>query len=363
MADPSWSAAGGQFAEPVKVEVDLVRARLREPFVSALGSLRDRELLLLRLEDSEGHVGVGEAATLPDYHGVSTDDVRDALEECRPTLMRAARLGRAEVLAQCARLAVLAPATAAIDLALWDLEGRRTGQPVWRLLGAERAEPVEVNYTIAAADRAGAAAQAVAARAAGFRCVKAKVALGDDAGRLAAIRAVLGPEAAIRLDANGGWSPDEAVASLRALQPVGIEFCEEPVRGLEQTRSVAAALPGVAVALDETASAAGALDRRVCRAVCLKVTGCGGISGLLEAAGRARRAGYEVYLGSTLDGPLGIAAALHAAAAVRPEHACGLATLGLFAHREDPLPAHDGRMAPPAGAGLGDGLLAWYEAV
>ena len=93
------------------------------------------------------------------------------------------------------------------------------------------------------------------------------------------------------------------------------------------------------LALDETASAAGALERRVCRAVCLKIAACGGITGLLEAARTARAAGYEVYLASTLDGPLGIAAALHAASAIRPDRPCGLATLGLFAGREDPLSA------------------------
>jgi L-alanine-DL-glutamate epimerase-like enolase superfamily enzyme len=306
-------------------------------------------------------VGIGEAAPLADYHGVSPEDVRDALEECRSTLMRAAWLGRAELLAECRRLAVLGPAVAAIDLALWDLEGRRTGRPVWQLLGAERAVPVEVNYTIAAADRAGAASQAAIARAAGFRCVKAKVGIGDDAGRLAAIRAVLGPEGAIRLDANGAWSPEEATAALRALRPVGIELCEEPVRGLEQTRAVVAAVPEVPIALDETVAAIGALERRVCQAVCLKIAGCGGISGLTESARRARRCGYEVYLASTLDGPLGIAAALHAAAVIRPDRVCGLATLGLFSGREDPLPPHEGWLSAPEGAGLGDGLLAWYD--
>ena len=107
-------------------------------------------------------------------------------------------------------------------------------------------------------------------------------------------------------------------------------------------------------------SAVGALDQRVCRAVCLKVAAFGGITGLLDAARRARAAGYEVYLASTLDGPLGIAAALHAAAAIVPDRPCGLATLGLFADRFDPLPPRDGRIELPAGPGLGDGLIAWY---
>ena len=344
----------------MKVEVEFVRARMRAPFVSASGSIRERELVLLRLEDSAGRVGRGEAAPLPDYNGVSVDDVREALDGCRATLMRAARLTREELLARCTELAVLAPAVAAIDLALWDLDGRRKGQPVWRLLGARAAAPVEVNYTIAASDRAGAAAQASTAKAAGFRCVKAKVGIGDDAGRLAAVRAVLGPDIAIRLDANGGWSVAEATAALGALAPVGVELCEEPVRGLAQTRTLAAATT-VPIALDETASAVGALEDRVCQAVCLKIASCGGITGVVQAARQARAAGYEVYLASTLDGPLGIAAALHVAAVLRPERACGLATLALFS-REDPLPARDGRIAVPDGAGLGDGLAAWYRA-
>jgi o-succinylbenzoate synthase len=334
---------------------------MRAPFVSASGAVADRELVLVRLEDSDGWVGLGESAPLPNYHGVNVEDVLEALEACRG-MLAAVGPGASvnEALAEWRAITVL-PAVAAIDMALWDLEGRRSGEPVWRLLGARDAEPVEVNFTIAAADRAGAAAAASAAKAAGFGCVKTKVGIGDDAGRLAAVRAVLGPGVAIRLDANGVWSVEEAAAALRALAPVAIELCEEPVRGLAQTRELAA-VASVPIALDETASAIGALDERVCDAVCLKIASCGGITGLVEAARQARAVGYEVYLASTLDGPLGIAAALHAAAAVRPDRPCGLATLALFADREDPLPAREGRIEVPAGAGLGDGLTDWYRA-
>ena len=80
---------------------------------------------------------------------------------------------------------------------------------------------------------------------------------------------------------------------------------------------------------------------------------CGGITGLLEAAQPARAAGYEVYLASTLDGPLGIAAALHAAAAVRRTGRAGWRRSALFAGRDDLFPAHGGRIGVPAGAGPG----------
>lgn len=290
----------------MKVERRAVEARLSAPFVSAGGSVGSVSLELFSVTDPDGTVGHGET----------------------------------------------------IDAAQWDLAGRRADQPVWQLLGAAEAPAVEVNATIAAPDREGAASAAAAARDAGYRCVKVKVGLGDDAGRLAAVRAAAGPEMAIRVDANGAWSVDEALAALRAFEPVGIELCEQPADDLDACAEVAAKSP-IPIALDE--SAPEALDRRVCDAVCLKVARFGGISGVVFAAGRARQAGYGIYLASMLDGPLGIASALHAAAVVKPDYACGLATLGLF-DRSDPLPASDGRIVVAGGPGLGDGLLAWYDA-
>ena len=137
---------------------------------------------------------------------------------------------------------------------------------------------------------------------------------------------------------------------LRALEPVGIELCEEPVSGLEQIAAVAAET-AIPIAIDESSSLPGRFDERVCAAVCLKVSRCGGITGIVDAAARARAAGYDVYLASTLDGPLGIAAALHAAAAISPDRPCGLATLPMFEDRTDPMPAAGGTMRVPDGAG------------
>ena len=345
----------------VHLRLRSVRVALHEPFVAGHGSVHERELLLVSLETDDGLVGFGEAAPLPSYDGASIAGVRAALERSRELLAADRGAGRAELLARCAEVVVVPQALAALDLALWDLEGRRAGEPVWRLLGAVAAPPAEVNRTIAAADRAGAVAEAAAAVADGFATVKVKVAVGDDAGRLAAVRAVAGPGMKIRIDANGAWSPDEAAAHLRALAPVRIELCEEPVHGAAaiQRLSTETEIP---LALDESATEPGALDQRACALACLKVASAGGLTGLLTAAKRARATGYEVYLASTLDGPLGISAALTAAAALAPQRACGLATLGLFADRDDPLPARQGAIAVPAGPGLGDGLLDWYDA-
>jgi L-alanine-DL-glutamate epimerase-like enolase superfamily enzyme len=334
---------------------------LRAPFAAGHGTVTDRPIVLVTLRAADGLTGHGEAAPLQSYDGVSVADVLVALDDCRPVL--AGYPGHApvaDVVARCAEVTTVAPALAAIDLALWDLAGRRTHQPIWRLLGAAGTGPIDVNWTIASADRSGAAQEAAEARVAGFTTVKLKVGIGDDAGRVAAVRAFGGPQLAIRLDANGAWDHDQAVATLRALEPSGIELCEEPVHGLAELAALRAETD-VPLALDESALEPGALDGSFGDLVCLKVSRCGGIAGTLAAATRARAAGYEVYLASTLDGPLGIAAALHCAAVIRPRRACGLATLGLFAGLQDPLPVRrGGAIAVPDGPGLGDGLLDWY---
>ncbi|HWE12311.1 MAG TPA: enolase C-terminal domain-like protein [Solirubrobacteraceae bacterium] len=345
----------------MKLGVRTVSAPMRAPLVTGHGTVTDRELVLVSLEAADGWVGYGEAAPLQSYDGVSAAEVAAALEDCRPVLAAyrdAAPM--ADVLARCGEATVLSQALSAIDLALWDLAGRRTREPVWRLLGAGPPAAVAVNWTIAAVDRSGAAHEAAQARADGFSAVKVKVAIGDDAGRLAAVRAFAGPQMAIRIDANGAWSLGEARATLDALQPVGIELCEEPVAGLEAIRALSQ-VTRIPLALDESADDPQALVAPAAAdLICLKVSRCGGITGTIQTAERARAAGYDVYLASTLDGPLGIAAALHAAAVIRPERACGLATLGLFADRADPMPPLRGALAPPATPGLGEELLSWY---
>ena len=108
------------------------------------------------------------------------------------------------------------------------------------------------------------------------------------------------------------------------------------------------------IAMDETAARHGAISSGAADAVCLKLGRAGGIAALLAQATLVRTTGAEPYLASTLDGPLGIAAAVHAAAALRIEPACGLATLALFtADVPDALAAVDGAIAVPACPGLG----------
>ena len=316
----------------MNVSVAERRFAFRAPLRTAYGELRERAVLELQVEEGEV-VGVGEAAPLEPYDGVSLDAVRAALERCRPLLEDAAHGDREELVDACWLEAGLPQAVAAVDLALWDLEGKQTARPVAGLLGAHAGVPVPVSAAIGAVDRTGAAAEVAAAVADGFTTLKVKVGVGDDAGRLAAVRAVA-PEAALRADANGAWTVDEAVAALASLEGVGLELIEEPVHGLEALRALRERVE-VPIVMDETAAEPGAVSSGAADGVCLKVAACGGISGLLATAEAARAAGAFVYVGSTYDGPVGIAAGVHAAAALQPTPACGLATLRLFVDARD----------------------------
>ena len=121
------------------------------------------------------------------------------------------------------------------------------------------------------------------------------------------------------------------------------------MRGLEALRAVRDRV-AVRVAMDETAAEHGSLSAGVADAVCLKVSRCGGISGLLAQAALVRSSGADVYVASTYDGPVGIAAGLHAAAALRARGK--LLPCGLSAGAGEPPAVAGGRLAVPPGPGL-----------
>jgi L-alanine-DL-glutamate epimerase-like enolase superfamily enzyme len=339
----------------VKLDVRRRTLAFRRPMQTSYGLLTERELLAVSITGTDGVTGHGEAAPLEPYDGVSVQRTQQALARYAPVLAGSERLNSAQLIDACRRVDDLPAALAALDLALWDRAGRLRELPIAALLTDDPAPDVPVNATISALDRAGVADEAAQAVSEGFDCVKLKVAVGDDAGRVAAARAAAGPEVALRLDANGGWEVEQAVRAIDALAPAGLELVEEPVHGLQAVREVRERV-AVRVSIDETASEHGALGAGVADAVCLKISRCGGIAGLIAAATLVRASGAEPYIASTFDGPLGVAAGVHAAAALAsrgPVPHCGLATLEMFADIDNPLPARDGRITVPDGPGLG----------
>jgi o-succinylbenzoate synthase len=306
----------------------------REPYTTASGAVKARDLVVLRVEE-DGVVGYGEAAPFEPYDGVKLAEVARVLQEhITPTMFPQVH--------------------AADEMAFLDLEGRRLGVPV-----AEPHEPsVRVNFTLAGATPEDVAASATDGRAAGYDCFKLKVGLPEDEARVAAVRDAIGPDALLRVDANGAWSTREAVDQIERLAVYGLEFVEQPCATLTEL-SVVRQECAVPIAADESVQSAAdvgaAALARACDVVSIKLAPMGGVNAAREAVKAAREVGIEPLLSSTLDGPWGIAAALQLASAERIFLHCGLATLGLFdAAIAGALPSPEGgRIAVPAGPGLG----------
>jgi o-succinylbenzoate synthase len=351
-----------------RVELVPYALPFRESYVTARGVLERREMILLRLHTDAGIEGLGEAVPLSLRGGPDLPHVERRLRRA------ARRLSGADVsdfggdaslqaaidafVHAAAGRRLPPPAAAALELALFDLAGKAAGVPVWRLLVAEASAPVRCNATLTAGRSEEVAASASAWAARGFGAFKLKLGVGDDLRQAAAVRALLGPEALIRVDANGSWSRDDAIAILGTLEPLRIELAEQPTESLSDMAAVAARTE-IPIAADESVTdarqAARAVRAGACELATVKLQKVGGIGG-----GAAVAKHLPVYLSSALDGPVGIAAAAHACHAIYrdapdPDLAHGLATQLLFADtiaaRECEL--RDGALHLPEGPGLG----------
>ena len=303
------------------VEVIPYALPFREPYVTARGTLTEREMVLVRLRDEEGAVGLGEAVPLSLRTAKSLEQV---VAELRAWAERP----------DGGDLPGSAPARCAVETALLDLTARRKGVPAWSVLGAATAEPVRCNATLAAGEPQAVARSAADWAAAGFDAFKLKVGVPKDLDQVRAVRGALGGAAELRVDANASWGPAQALRSLEAMAAEGVSLAEQPCATLEDMARVARRVE-MTIAADESvtevADAQRASQLGACDLATVKLSKVGG-----PAAAVAISAVIPAYLSSALDGPVGIAAAAHTAQILREQGndagiAHGLATQRLFA--------------------------------
>ena len=208
----------------------------------------------------------------------------------------------------------------------------------WGTLPVMRRERIQINATVPAVSAE--QVPAILSRFEGCTTAKVKVAeggqrLADDVARVRAVREVMGDDARIRVDANGGWNVAEAVSGLQALAPFELEYAEQPCMSVEDLIEVRERLGGlVRIAADESVRKAddplavarsGAADLLIVKAQPL--------GGLNRALNIIDAAGLPVVVSSALDTSVGIGMGLHLAAAL-PEGvlagACGLGTVALL---------------------------------
>lgn len=297
----------------------------RQPIRTAHGTIRTRQVLLLTLTDDQGRTGRGEAAPLAGF-------TPDSVDEAETALLAWAQDGGQDALDGSPT------AQAAVDAALHNLAAGAAGLPLHTYLNPGAPSSFPVAALVVGDTIADLVAAAVAATGSGHTTLKVKVGgptIDEDAARVASVREAIGPDPAIRLDANGAWSPTAAVANLERLAVSGIEFVEEPVAGIGPLAALRGSSP-VPIAADESARTTFDIHRIVESSavdlVVLKPSAVGGITVAAALAALARDAGLGVVVTSLLESSVGIRAAAHLASAIGAlDPAPGLATAGLLA--------------------------------
>ncbi|HWW64779.1 MAG TPA: N-acetyl-D-Glu racemase DgcA [Sphingomonadaceae bacterium] len=277
-------------------------------FTISRGAKTHVDVVVVELRQGDA-VGRGEATPIY-YHGEDAASVAAAIEALGDEI--AAGLSRDRLAQRLPRGA----ARNALDAALWDLEARLTGMPVWRRAGLGAPKPLVTAYTISlgAPDRMEADARAAAGR---YPLLKLKLAGEGDVERVAAVRQGA-PDARLIVDANEAWTGRDIVAEAMALAAFGVELIEQPVKAGEDhlLDGVASPIPFCA---DESCQDRADLPR--CRgryaAINIKLDKAGGLTEALALAAEARAMGLELMVGCMLSTSLGIAPAFLAAQRAR----------------------------------------------
>jgi L-alanine-DL-glutamate epimerase-like enolase superfamily enzyme len=337
---------------------------LRQPLQTAAGKIQSRSGILIKISDHQGNIGFGEATPLPGFGMESLSQRAIALQQMQPSLL-GQEINDLRAIANLLTNFQRVPAARhGIELALLDLLAININKSVAELLSAEiiPREEIRVNALIGMGSPEMAATQAKDFLRQGYDCIKIKVgrarrsaiasavdqtapeldlashsSFAIDYERIAAVRQVGGKDLQIRLDANQSWDLEEAIANLRQLAPLDIEYIEQPLdrhdlAGMAKLRKAV----NIPIAADEAVQDLADLDRLIVAqaadVVILKPMAMGGILIAQQAAEIAFQAGLEAVITTTIDGAIAHLGALHLAAAI-PElsRACGLATHGFLA--------------------------------
>ncbi|MGO4597852.1 dipeptide epimerase [Terrabacter sp. 2RAF25] len=305
---------------------------LHTPFVTALRRTETTDTVIVTVTDSDGRTGWGEAPQVWQVTGESLAGATACIDQMLAPAVTGRRLDDRDDLAATAAVVQRAVARnfgakAAVDAALHDLVAQAEGISVAALLGsgADGIREVLTTDVTLSAGAAGALADTARDRVSeGFRTLKMKV--GTDAStdvqRVASVRDAVGPDVSIRLDANQGWTREEAVQVIRALEvaDLGVELVEQPVvaddvEGLAWVRERV----GLAVMADESCYGPYDLERIIrlgaADLVNVKLAKCGSLTVGRDMLRRAHEAGLGTIVGSMMESHVGVGAAAAVVAA------------------------------------------------
>lgn len=292
---------------------------LIEPFITSLGQDDNAENVLVRIHTTEGLTGFGECSPYMPINGESQDT-------CFLVGQYFAKLlkGRNALdIASCIRamdemIYANTSIKSAFDMALYDLAAQHAGVPLYRFLGGNNDKTIITDYTVSIGEPAKMAADAVKIKAQGYPAIKVKLGKDGqkDVERMKAIRAAVGNDIPLRIDANQGWQVEEAIQTLQALAPLDIQHCEEPIARWNylQLPRVKAESP-IPIMADECCGDEHDAERLIQLNACdyfnIKLGKSGGLFKALKMVRMAEAAGIHLQVGAMLESRVAMTAFAH----------------------------------------------------
>ncbi|MGZ8510107.1 MAG: mandelate racemase/muconate lactonizing enzyme family protein [Chitinophagaceae bacterium] len=205
---------------------------LKAPFIISLGPILNAENVLVVIHTDEGITGYGECSPFMSINGESVDTCFIVGQYFAKLFKGKNALAIGERIEDMDRLIYgNASIKSAFDIALYDIASQHAGMPLYKYLGGDTSKTIITDYTVSIGDPAKMATDAVKIKEEGYPAIKIKLGKHGptDVLRIKAIREAVGNEIPLRIDANQGWSVEEAITTLKALAKYNIQHCEEPI--------------------------------------------------------------------------------------------------------------------------------------
>lgn len=307
------------------IRFGMLRVPLKTPFKTAMRTVSEIADVVVMLETDTGHTGYGSAPATAVITGETHGSIIEAVAKVIGPAVVGADVRDLNLLTDRIQKSIVRnfSAKAAVEIAVYDLFGQLYGAPIYRLLGGgDNVITTDITISVDYIDKM--VEDARAAVETGFETLKIKVGKDPalDIERIKAVHAAVGDRALIRLDANQGWTPKQAVAVLRALEDSGVqlELVEQPVRGEDITgmKYVTDRVTTPVMADESSFGPREAIELITMRAadiINIKLMKTGGMSNAVRVADIAGVYGAECMIGCMLESSIGVAAAAHIAAA------------------------------------------------
>jgi L-Ala-D/L-Glu epimerase / N-acetyl-D-glutamate racemase len=362
----------------IKVEPISGTIRPEVAIISSLGTHITGQYVLLRVADDSGHVGLGEASVTAVWSGETQAGTMAMVREVLSPLVVGADPFDVEWISRRMEKAAFGNsfARAAVEMALLDLQGKILGVPVYKLLGGQaHRNPdgtapagIRLKFVVGAVEPEVAAERARRMTAAGWTTIKVKVGRHEhpriDVDRLKAVRAAIGPDVMLTVDANGGYTVEQAIWATARFEPLGVALFEQPTkRGDHEAMAEVRRRSGIPIMADESVftaqDALAVIRHRAADVLSLYPGKHGGIRETQQIAKMAEAAGIPCTIGSNLEREVATAAMAHVTACtanIQCERFPGDLIGPLYyegALTAEPLTYQADRLWVPEGPGLG----------